>query len=332
MTDYENSTHESAIKLSILIPAFNQAELLQATLQNLEQNLDSPLLVGLQKAIEILVSDNHSSDKTRSVALEYRDRIHYICQEENLGFLGNIDFLATWAAGEFVWFLGCGETLSSTRFLGTLLQVLDPATVRNVVITAGSPKSGESGETRFVTSEENSRSSSLFSESISGNVFNRKLYLRTMSASLIHGPWWPHIERALMIFNDTRLLGHRTLITTEAPLNIGISDSGWALDENSFLIPARELDILYRLGSPNTSLRSHRQRLGYIYVPLWILNQKSQNRFLLSREDSLQLSQLLTSCPALMRSLILLVTIIPDGLVRLVARCLGSVGLVFNRL
>ena len=63
------------------------------------------MLDGVHSRIEIFVSDNASSDETSSVARSHRKFVKYVRQEENLGFLGNIDFLAKAASADFVWFL-----------------------------------------------------------------------------------------------------------------------------------------------------------------------------------------------------------------------------------
>ena len=140
-----------------------------------------------------------------------------------------------------------------------------------------------------------------------------------MEASLIHGSWWPYVEPSLFLFQDQTLDGYRTLITSGSPLRIGISDMGWALEGNSFLAPARELDLLYRAKGLAPALRAQRRRLGYVYLPLWILNQKEGNRFQLSRLNLRQLLELLSSVPRIMRFIILIVALLPGWLVRTLA-------------
>lgn len=71
-------------KVQILIPAYNAEKTLRKTIES--------LLGQTFKNFEILVVDNCSTDKTREVVASFSDeRIHYICNEKNLGNYGNFD-------------------------------------------------------------------------------------------------------------------------------------------------------------------------------------------------------------------------------------------------
>lgn len=83
-------------KVSIGIPVFNGAKTLTKTIEA-AINQD-------YKNIEIIISDNASTDETRSIAekfLEIDSRIRYIRQEKNIGMTANFSKVFQSATGEF---------------------------------------------------------------------------------------------------------------------------------------------------------------------------------------------------------------------------------------
>ena len=112
--------------LSIAVPVYNQAGDLLRTLESLD-------LVGLTEhnQVEILISDNGSSDKTPSIAFSWAakyQRSFAYSQEVNIGFSGNFDFLAQKASGQYLWVIGAGDVLvgRSLESLFELLEVQEP--------------------------------------------------------------------------------------------------------------------------------------------------------------------------------------------------------------
>ena len=81
--------------VTIAIPTYNRAD------RYLSETLESALNQTYEN-LEILVSDNCSTDRTPDLVKSYSDpRINYIRQEENLGQRGNMNFLVDKAAGDF---------------------------------------------------------------------------------------------------------------------------------------------------------------------------------------------------------------------------------------
>jgi len=93
--------------LSICIPTFNRAELLESALGSL-----TPQVAELGAEVELIVSDNCSTDRTNLVVerAARQGPIRYHRNDENVGVIGN--FLGTarnLARGEFCWMLGDDE-------------------------------------------------------------------------------------------------------------------------------------------------------------------------------------------------------------------------------
>lgn len=104
--------------VTIGIPAYNRAG-------HLREALDS-LLAQSYPNLEILVSDDASTDETPRVCQEYarKDRrIRFVRQSENLGIAGNHNFLLEEAKGEyFVW--ACDDDMRHPDFVRDLAKLL----------------------------------------------------------------------------------------------------------------------------------------------------------------------------------------------------------------
>lgn len=85
------------------------------------------LLAQTHKNFELIISDNASTDETERICREYAERdqrIRYIRQKENLGLLGNFDFVAREARGDFfMW--AADDDWRDPRFIEMLLKALE---------------------------------------------------------------------------------------------------------------------------------------------------------------------------------------------------------------
>lgn len=90
--------------LSILIPTYNRGPKLIRLLRAFEADL---LRCGLSDRVEVIVSDNASTDETARLISEFRSssmNVTFIRQTENIGAEENFLFLYRKAASEHVWF------------------------------------------------------------------------------------------------------------------------------------------------------------------------------------------------------------------------------------
>jgi hypothetical protein len=84
--------------ISILVPTYNRREYLQACLDS---------LLATTVPCEIIVGDNASTDGTEAMMAGYTDaRIRYVRHAENLGLVGNHNYLLAAAAGTYVCLFG----------------------------------------------------------------------------------------------------------------------------------------------------------------------------------------------------------------------------------
>lgn len=108
--------------LTIGIPTYNRAEML-------EENLNAVIasLEGYEDKTELLISDNASSDGTRSVLQRIKERYPYaniILKPENTGSADNFANILKKARGRFVWILSDDDIITDNA-LGRVTAYLE---------------------------------------------------------------------------------------------------------------------------------------------------------------------------------------------------------------
>ena len=90
--------------LTISIPTYNGSKTIERALDSLFSQLDEV------KNVEILVSDNKSTDQTAALVKKYPD-VSYYCNEINYGIDKNIALSIEKAKGDYVWVMGDDDYL-----------------------------------------------------------------------------------------------------------------------------------------------------------------------------------------------------------------------------
>lgn len=109
----------SNIRLSIAIPTYNGAKYISEALNSIICQLDN-----INEEIEIVISDNASTDNTKNISLKYCKNynfIKYFKNSENIGFDRNVDLIFKRASGDFVWLIGDDDEIK----YGAIQKVLD---------------------------------------------------------------------------------------------------------------------------------------------------------------------------------------------------------------
>ena len=100
-----------SVKLSVGVPVYNQALTIAETINSLLNQEVSPF--------EIVVSDNHSTDGTSEILIEFADRIRIIRPPSHLPMMANWNFCVSSLKSE--WFtLLSGDDLARPRFVAAL--------------------------------------------------------------------------------------------------------------------------------------------------------------------------------------------------------------------
>ena len=121
--------------ISICIPHYNRVQYLLLVLESIrKQNYEN---------IEIIISDDCSSDDSEQVVTEYigqhehacRVRFCYIRQPKNLGYDGNLRASLAAAQGEYLFVLGNDDALSADDTIARLVSILEQLHFPDVAFT-----------------------------------------------------------------------------------------------------------------------------------------------------------------------------------------------------
>jgi glycosyltransferase involved in cell wall biosynthesis len=102
--------------ISICIPTRNRAAFLEENLSNLIKIIDQ---FNLEEKIEIIISDNGSTDNTTQVLNNVIEKkyIKILKHPNNIGFSGNVLSMLKKATGKYVWMLGDDDKLDKDAFI-----------------------------------------------------------------------------------------------------------------------------------------------------------------------------------------------------------------------
>lgn len=193
-------------RLSILIPTRNRATWLELLLRQLAEDPD---VAGGE--VEIIVSDNASTDDTARLLAHLRAELSQLplriaTQPENLGLVGNLQWLVESAEGEYVWLLGDddrpepGAVAEILAALGTLAPAVLHLPHRFEPLPGG-PTTHQSpcpdALQTFPTSRELVLAYTHWLSFISAAVVRRAQLRRAIAATDNQNPWAPHVWFAL---------------------------------------------------------------------------------------------------------------------------------------
>jgi glycosyltransferase involved in cell wall biosynthesis len=109
-------------KLSICIPTYNRQDFLKRLLDNCIKET-----AGIEKFVEVCVSDNGSTDKTEKILKEYSLKsrlIRFRRNRKNLGFDSNLISVLSMARGEYCWIIG-DDDLFLKDSIKEILEIID---------------------------------------------------------------------------------------------------------------------------------------------------------------------------------------------------------------
>lgn len=181
--------------LTIAIPVFNDAENLRRTLWSVIE-----FVRPRHDSIEVLISDNHSEDNSLNVAREISNSYPFVRvleSRQNKGFGANLKKLGDNALGDYIWFIGVGETLVIEE-AGRVLEALRARRPTWMTVSGCfevdqilSSTDVDNSQSDFVTNE----MTPVFSETISLLIFESKIWKNfNLDSSSPDVNYWPHLE------------------------------------------------------------------------------------------------------------------------------------------
>lgn len=117
--------------LTICIPTYNRAELLNITLRKLIDVVND-------FKCEIIVSDNASIDNTKEIVethKKYYSKLKYFLQPKNVGYDRNVANCYENSKSEYVWILGDSNEISKDDF-NYILEILEKRSYHGIIVNS----------------------------------------------------------------------------------------------------------------------------------------------------------------------------------------------------
>jgi len=238
-----------SILLTIGIPVFNGMEYLGSTLDSVFENLES-----VDKGeVEILVSDNASTDGTAEVVSAYQERfpgaVVYHRNEENIGYDRNVDVLFRKAKGRFVHILGDDDFYQHPQCLAKILETLRKVPEARLVLLTIDLLDIPTNEriTGFRVGEDIRLESGdeFFSRTLWGTAAVSSLVVQTEAwnqskVDRFFGTQWIHVGALLLILNGQQL----SYIIAEPMVVVRYRNPRWVTNGNQLELGIKHLATL----------------------------------------------------------------------------------------
>ncbi len=115
---------EGKIKLSICIPVYNNAELLNHCLKSIEISI-----ISFEEYVEIIISDNASEDSISELITKFKEknrniRLIYSRNETNRGLAYNFHKVVEMANGQFCWIIGSDDFVTKNG-IASIMEIIN---------------------------------------------------------------------------------------------------------------------------------------------------------------------------------------------------------------
>jgi glycosyltransferase involved in cell wall biosynthesis len=249
------------IDLTIAIPTFNGSRWIGAAMDSVLNQLNDDS----RRKVEIVVSDNASTDQTVSIIREYAnqypDTIAYFQQAENIGVDRNIDALFHLAKGTYVWILGDDDLIEDYA----IEKLLDKFKSKPASLFLCAPQflNIDTGETHapnlFVTDIETRGGDDFFqktmwaSSALSTLCVRRDDWLKAATPEYYNTLW---SQMACLI--KILAAGGKAYVFAETMVTIRVANPRWARNGSALILGLRILDVLKSMLKYNYAYRTYK--------------------------------------------------------------------------
>ncbi|OGC36082.1 hypothetical protein A2311_00510 [candidate division WOR-1 bacterium RIFOXYB2_FULL_48_7] len=207
--------------LTIGIPTYNRAAQLSRLLADI-------LPMCQQLGIEVLVSDNNSSDPTPMVIRQFQNFgcLRSLRNQSNLGFDGNVLKLIEQAHGEFLWLMGDDDRLVSSALPALVKLIAENREAGlyyiNYLSSPWTPKGEGPLQVKQLTPQSYLDEYLHRASLISTNIFNLNLVkgFTINQACLHHG--WIHLHLLLLLAEELQARGAKITIVRNCLVSQGL--------------------------------------------------------------------------------------------------------------
>ena len=201
--------------LSIAIPTLDRADSLDKCLKSIVDQFDNELI----EKIEVVVSDNASSDNTKEIVKKYVEQfsnINYFRHDKDVGYDANVKTILDKSSAIFCWTLNDNTTLEAGSIKYILDIIKNNKDVAYICVHQEDNKKLKQNEQRFANGNEWLDKIGLVGGRLSQCIYNKKYLPSDITEHL--GNAWPHYSIVLeMIADRPALLVKNIFKTPEKP-------------------------------------------------------------------------------------------------------------------
>lgn len=307
--------------LSICIPTYNRAHYLESCLHSIYiQCKDNPLL---QSSVEVVVSNNCSTDSTEEVVKKYRSHFEhytYVCNETNVGLDMNVVSVVKNATGVYCWYLGDDDTIVNGG-INHIINLLKTNQYDVVTVEAEPVTQGRDYETkqRFLpelTIEVNNYNDFYFRGFCQGGfsvlIFNRELWLTCLNEK-DYLLFWIYFETVLRMLPLTK----KKMVAVKDSIVITGQDCRWSEDGgeiytfiNSNILMERMIGFGFDAAKITKDLEKNRKQ-----IILMLVRAKGHN-LAINKKNFLFIKKNTFHLGFLMRLIIIIVFFVPNTVIK----------------
>lgn len=223
------------LKLSIAIPTYNGSRYIRETLDSIIYQLDD-----IDEEIEIVISDNASTDKTPYIIKEYQNKypfIKYFHNEKNLGADRNFDLAIRRSMGEYVWLLSDNDKIMPNGIGKVLEVIISQKDLAVIAVNYGifDEKLGkiitdrvvkEYKDMLFESADDFWNKLDILSALVSVNIVCRSLWNQS-NVEYFYSTNWVHVGAIISM-----LSGHRSFFVSSPIVRISSGSPSWEMGGN----------------------------------------------------------------------------------------------------
>lgn len=242
--------------LSIGIPTYNGCDSLKKNLENIIKILKE---FKLEEKINIVVSDNCSTDQTESVCRVYGnlDNFFYFKNNENIGYDRNVDNVINKSNSDYVWLLSDDDTINHR--INEIYKILEDTKPQYMFVNFENEIVLDSGDENVLYAEYTDINDFFENEKfknglISSNIVKSSCW-KSYEMSKYFDKYWIHFAYLINVFVQEKNI--KTNIFYPYALVQHLTDKNnrgnWYNSDKNLLIHIKLLEILYELNFCNAT-------------------------------------------------------------------------------
>jgi abequosyltransferase len=246
----KDNTKNKNIKLSVAIPTYNGAHYIREALDSIISQLDD-----IDEEIEIVISDNASTDQMPEITREYQNKypfIKYFRNDENIGADRNFDLAVRRSTGEYVWLFSDNDKMTPEAIREVLKVIHSYKDLAVIATNYGifDEKLGKSIKDRVVSEYENILFEfahdfwdklDILSALVSVNIVRRSLWNES-NVEYFYSTNWVHVGVIISI-----LPGRKSFFISSPLVQIISGPTSWEIGGNGLRYSIMLEDVFYTM-------------------------------------------------------------------------------------